>query len=99
MVRTTIYVRHNTAAPFIILQEDPQAEPGWVEDLTKYTRGAAPEEVASTEMSLNVVVPSLSRQQLLALVCPQPGQDFDVDAFPAGQAHHLLAQQRARPRW
>ncbi|MGB8382338.1 MAG: hypothetical protein WCG47_14045, partial [Dermatophilaceae bacterium] len=43
IVDATIYVRHNTAAPFIILREDPQAEPGWVEDLTKYTRGAAPE--------------------------------------------------------
>lgn len=83
IVDATIYVRHNTAAPFIILREDPQAEPGWVEDLTKYTRGAAPETVASTEMSLNSAVPSLSRQQVLALVCPQPGQGFDVDAFVA----------------
>ena len=69
--------------PFIILREDPQAEPGWVEDLTKYTRGAAPETVASTEMSLNSVVSSLSRQRVLELVCPQPGQGFDVDAFVA----------------
>lgn len=69
--------------PFIILREDPRAEPGWVEDLAKYTRGGAPETVASTEMSLNAVVSSLSRQQVLDLVCPEAGQGFDVDAFVA----------------
>ncbi|MGB8382737.1 MAG: hypothetical protein WCG47_16085, partial [Dermatophilaceae bacterium] len=81
--------------PFIILREDPQAEPGWVEDLTKYTRGAAPETVASTEMSLNSVVSQLEPTAGAGAGLPAAGAGVRRRRVRrAGAGHHLLPERR-----
>jgi type IV secretion system protein VirD4 len=67
--------------PYEILRTHPGAAPGWVADLRKFCLGAAPETVSSTSMSLSLILKSLADDRVVDLVCPQPGEGLDVEAF------------------
>lgn len=67
--------------PFDILHSNPQAASGWVDDLTKYTRGAATETISSTEQTLSNVLQAFSVSAILDSVCPTAGEGFDVEGF------------------
>ena len=75
--------------PYQILRTHPAAAPGWVEDLRTYCRAGAPETIASTAMSLGLVLKSLADERVLDLVCPAAGEGLDVDAFVAGGTDRL----------
>jgi len=72
--------------PYQILRSHPDAAPGWVDDLRKFCRAGAPETIGSTAMTLGLVLKSLADPHVLDLVCPTPGDGFDIDAFVRG--HH-----------
>ena len=67
--------------PYEILRTHPGAAPGWVADLRKFCRGTAPETVSSTAMSLGLILKALADDRVIDLVCPQPGEGLDVEAF------------------
>lgn len=69
--------------PYAVLRDHPDAAPGWFDDLRKYCRAGAPETTSSTDMSLGLVLGSLSDPQVLDLVCPAAGSGIDVDALVA----------------
>jgi type IV secretion system protein VirD4 len=71
--------------PYAILRRHPEAMPGWVEDLRKYCRSAAPETVASTNMSLGLIMKPLADPDIVDLLCPESGTGFDVDEFVHGE--------------
>src|SRR5699024_1352480 len=67
--------------PYDILRSHPDAAPGWVEDLRAFARAGAPETIASTAMTLGLVLKSLADPYVLDLICPAAGDGLDVDAF------------------
>jgi type IV secretory pathway TraG/TraD family ATPase VirD4 len=67
--------------PYRVLRRHPNAAPGWVEDLRKYCRSGAPETVASTDMSLGLILKPLGDPRVLDLVCPPAGTGLDVDSL------------------
>jgi len=75
--------------PYEILRTHPDAAPGWLEDLRKFARAGAPETVSSTAMSLGLVLKALADERVLDLLCPEPGDGLDVDAFVAAGADTL----------
>jgi len=75
--------------PYEILRTHPAAAPGWLEDLRKFARAGAPETVSSTAMSLGLVLKALADEHVLDLLCPEPGDGLDVDAFVAAGADTL----------
>lgn len=67
--------------PYEILATHPEAAPGWDRDLEKFCRAEARETVASTDMSLSLVLAPLSDPEVLATVCPSEDGTFDPEAF------------------
>lgn len=81
--------------PYRVLRRHPGAAPGWIEDLRKYCRSGAPETVASTDMSLGLILKPLADPRVLDLVCPRDGTGLDIDAFvngPAPETLYLLSE-------
>ncbi len=70
--------------PYEILRTNPGAAPGWLADLRKFCRGAAPETVSSTAMSLGLILKAMADDRVVDLVCPGPGEGLDVEAFVRG---------------
>ena len=70
--------------PYEILRTHPGAAPGWVQDLRKFCRGAAPETVSSTAMSLGLILKAMADDRVVDLVCPPAGGGLDVEAFVRG---------------
>ena len=68
-------------APYEILRTHPSAAPGWLQDLRKFCRAGAPETVASTAMSLGLILKAMADDHVVDLVCPESGEGLDVDAF------------------
>lgn len=61
-------------APYNILRTHEGAATGWVQDLAKFCRAKAEETVASTDMSLSLVLDAFSNEHVLDAVCPAPGE-------------------------
>jgi hypothetical protein len=71
----------NDDTPYEILRTNPDAAPGWLQDLRKFCRGAAPETVSSTAMSLGLILEAMADDRVVGLVCPDAGEGLDVEAF------------------
>lgn len=69
--------------PYDILRTHPGAAPGWLDDLRKFARAGAPETIASTAMSLALVLNALADERVLDLLCPTDGDGLDIEAFIA----------------
>jgi type IV secretory pathway TraG/TraD family ATPase VirD4 len=67
--------------PFTILRDHPNANPGWYDDLKKYSRGDSPETASNIEQTLSGILQAFSIREILDSVCPAPGEGFDVDTF------------------
>ena len=74
----------NDDAPYEILRNHPGAAAGWLQDLRKFCRAAAPETVSSTAMSLGLILKAMADDRVVDLVCPEPGEGLDIDAFVRG---------------
>lgn len=71
-------------SPYDILRNHPEAAPGWLQDLTKFTRADARETVDSTNMSLSLVLAPLADSRVVEMVCPPAsghGAAFDPTQF------------------
>lgn len=79
--------------PRLILENHPDAIPGWAHELTRATQGAARETTASTSMTLAGALRCLANPRVLEMVCP-PSTDrryaedlsdtcFDIPRFVA----------------
>ncbi|WP_392423674.1 type IV secretory system conjugative DNA transfer family protein [Barrientosiimonas humi] len=67
--------------PYEILSGHPNAAPGWAEDLRAETRGKATPTIESTMRTLGLALQCLSLPRVIDLVCPGPGEGFDVEGF------------------
>ena len=71
----------SSAVPLMILNQHPAAAEGWAGTLEQETTGAAAETIASTFLTLGLTLECLELPETLELVCPAPGEGFDVDGF------------------
>lgn len=76
--------------PYEILSAHPNAAPGWAEELRAETRGQATPTIESTMRTLGLALQCLSLPRVIDLVCPGPGEGFDVDGFIVANRDTLM---------
>lgn len=67
--------------PYDILRTHPNAKPGWLADLRKYTRGKSEETNSNITSTLAGVLDAFALEEIVDSVCPEPGEGFDIDTF------------------
>jgi type IV secretory pathway TraG/TraD family ATPase VirD4 len=75
--------RFDDEEPFTLLRQSKDA-PYWHLDLSQQTRSASPETVASTGITLGVILEPLKLERVLAAAAPPAGTGFDTNTFLDG---------------